>query len=151
MVSRVAEVAPVGGDKLSGGRHQAISQPVLGIVEPHRQLVEQHPAHRAREEQAVGQRGAQDAEDDLGNPRAGDVEDGLGPVDGGEGDDRGGVAGQHQHIAARAAIQQRDGKAPAHPQRQRGTEQQWLVHQRRHQRHRRHRADYRAHHTIRRL
>lgn len=116
--------------------------------------------HTQRPDQGAGGGGAENPQADLGAARDGLVKHLQRVVDRRQGDDRGGIAGQHKGVGPGTAQLRRRGRAQRQPQREGDQEQAWCLGEQADKNYRHERADQGAgqarqallhHHTGQRL
>ena len=92
-----------------------VARPAFGIAQHGFDAGEEVAGDRAGQNDAMDDAAAGDADPDFLHAQGGDGEDRLGRVDVGEDDQAGAVAGQHEHVGTRRAIEQRDEDAERQP------------------------------------
>ena len=118
------QLAAVGGAARVAGRIQRVADPVVGVAHRMVQARQQHRAEGLRQHQAVHERWRRSCP--ARSPRRARARCRRwrsGSFDRREADQAGRVAGQHQQVGARRAVQQREVQAAADPQRQRQRQQ----------------------------
>ena len=121
-----------------------IARPAFGVAQHGFDAGEEVAGDRAGQDDAMDDAAAGDADPDFLHAQGGDGEDGLGRVDVGEDDQAGAVAGQHEHVGAWCAIEQRDKDAERQPGGHGKGQEFGRIHQRRDDRDREGGADDRA-------
>ncbi len=109
-----------------------VVHPVAGVTHGLVQLQRQSGRQAPGQHDAVDQRGADDAQADLFNAGKRGVEHQRRVRHAGKADHRGGVAGQHEEVRPRGAVQHRHVQAGAHPQHHRRRHDDRRIRQPRH-------------------
>ncbi|ESS36825.1 hypothetical protein P355_1710 [Burkholderia cenocepacia KC-01] len=128
------EPLPACGQRLAGQvpgqRFAAVER---GVLEPRVGALDQRRREPVREHGAADHARAHDAEHDFLGARDRDVEDGGRIGDGGQRDQRHRIAGEHEDVAARGAVGDREVQQRAAPGRDDDAEQERRLDERRHE------------------
>ncbi|ERJ36868.1 hypothetical protein L810_0136 [Burkholderia sp. AU4i] len=146
------ESLPARGQRLAGNvPGQRLAAVERGVLEPCIGTLDQRRREPVREDGATDHARADDAEHDLLGTRDRDVEHGGRIGHGRQRDQRHRIAGEHEHVAARGAVGDREVEQRAAPGGDDDREQQRRLDERRHEEDRGRRAERGAERAIQRL